>query len=50
MTPFEQGRLVSEAIPGAQLLAIEGEGHNIDQKLYAEQAREFLFSHRWERR
>lgn len=50
MTPFEQGRLVSEAIPGAQLLAIEGEGHNIDQKLYADQAREFLFSHRWERR
>ncbi len=46
MTPFEQGRLVSEAIPGAVLLPVEGEGHNIDQKLYAGKAREFLFSHR----
>ncbi len=46
MTPFEQGRLVSEAIPGAVLLPVEGEGHNVDQKLYAEKAREFLLSHR----
>ena len=34
LVPVENGRLVAEAVPGAQLLEIEGMGHDVPARVW----------------
>ena len=45
MTPFHQGEVVRDLIPGAEILPVEGQGHTIGPKYYSSAVLEFFSRH-----